>query len=250
MPTYLQNNWFYIFALTCAGLLLLMDPIPQSSMYHHFADQRTCFSIPHFHNVWTNIPFVAIGVWGLFSTRLSSYPPLLRQISQILFIGFVLTGLGSGYYHLDPHNATLLWDRLPMTIIFISFFSLIFTQAYGLEKGKPIFYFGLPIGILSVIYWYVTEKAGSGDLRPYVFTQFFPMLALPIILVSGKRKLQNMRLIIIILLCYVIAKVFEHFDHEIMHALSYSGHALKHLAAALAMYFMYRYIGKSTYKAS
>ena len=40
---------------------------------------------------------------------------------------------------------------------------------------------------------------------------------------------------------YVIAKVCEHFDAQIFEALHFiSGHTIKHLFSALAVYFIYR----------
>ena len=36
----------------------------------------------------------------------------------VLFLGFFLTGIGSSYYHWDPNDGTLFWDRLPMTLSF------------------------------------------------------------------------------------------------------------------------------------
>jgi len=33
------------------------------------------------------------------------------------FVGVFLTGIGASYYHLQPDNRTLVWDRLPMILI-------------------------------------------------------------------------------------------------------------------------------------
>jgi hypothetical protein len=35
-----------------------------------------------------------------------------------LFLGIFLTGFGSSYYHWNPNDDTLFWDRLPMTLCF------------------------------------------------------------------------------------------------------------------------------------
>ncbi|MBT3812899.1 MAG: hypothetical protein HOE45_04700 [Gammaproteobacteria bacterium] len=34
----------------------------------------------------------------------------------------ILVAAGSSYYHWNPNNQTLVWDRLPMTICFMSLF--------------------------------------------------------------------------------------------------------------------------------
>ena len=86
-------------AASLAGLALL-PKIPQDQAYHLFADQRTLLGIPNFWNVVSNIPFVAVGAHGLARFR--------NNIATIvLFLGFVLTGIGSAYYHLAPSDGTL-----------------------------------------------------------------------------------------------------------------------------------------------
>ena len=38
------------------------------------------------------------------------------------------------------------------------------------------------LGVLSLVYWNVTEAQGEGDLRYYGLVQFYPIVALPLIL--------------------------------------------------------------------
>jgi len=90
-------------------------------------------------------------------------------------------------------------------------------------------------GVLSVIYWRVTELAGRGDLRPYALVQFLPVLLIPMILLLYPRPHGGW--IWIGLLGYVLAKLLEQFDAPVYAALGViSGHSLKHLAAAGAMW--------------
>ena len=42
----------------------------------------------------------------------------------ILFLGILLTGFGSAYYHLDPTISTLFWDRLPMAVSFMAILAI------------------------------------------------------------------------------------------------------------------------------
>jgi hypothetical protein len=93
--------------------LLLLPPIVQNQNYHDFADQRTLFGIPNFWNVVSNIPFIGIGAVGLWQFGRS-------QATMLLFLGVFLTGFGSAYYHLEPSDQTLFWDRLPMAIGFMA----------------------------------------------------------------------------------------------------------------------------------
>ena len=89
--------------------LFLLPPIIQNQNYHDFADQRTLLGIPNFWNVVSNIPFIGIGAVGLWQFGRS-------QATMLLFLGIFLTGFGSAYYHLEPSDQTLFWDRLPMAM--------------------------------------------------------------------------------------------------------------------------------------
>lgn len=162
-----------------------------------------------------------------------------RLIYKLLLIGFLLTFLGSSYYHLNPTNETLFWDRVPMTIIFMSFFAsvcakLIHPSWYSVGIKTLI-----PLGILSVIYWHVTELYGVGDLRFYAYVQFVPLILLPLILVLYKNQIKALKWLLFVIVAYLFAKILESFDFEIFHHLQYiSGHSLKHLSASFACYFM------------
>ena len=66
------NNRVFIFvSVMIASMLglLLLPPIAQSQNYHDFADQRTILGIPHFWNVVSNLPFIAVGTAGLLQCR-------------------------------------------------------------------------------------------------------------------------------------------------------------------------------------
>ena len=92
-----------LMAVSLAGLALL-PKIPQDQGYHLFADQRVLVGIPNFWNVVSNIPFIVVGAVGLARFRDDA-------ATIVLFLGFFLTGIGSAYYHWDPNDGTLFWDR-------------------------------------------------------------------------------------------------------------------------------------------
>ena len=91
-------------AAASLAALLLLPPILQDQSYHRFADERTLFGIPNFWNVVSNLPFIAVGAVGL--RQFYRDPATLA-----LFLGIFLTGFGSSYYHWNPNNDTLFWDR-------------------------------------------------------------------------------------------------------------------------------------------
>jgi hypothetical protein len=152
-----------------------------------------------------------------------------------------LIGLGSGYYHLEPSNQTLVWDRLPMTIAFMSFFSAVISDHIHERLG---YYLLLPLGVVglaSVLYWHFTEQNAVGDLRAYALVQFLPILLIPMILILYDSSYTRSRDVYGILLFYILAKIFEHFDREVYEILgSLSGHSIKHLMSAFATYWVLR----------
>ena len=94
-------------------------------------------------------------------------------------------------------------------------------------------------GILSVAYWHFTENHGNGDLRFYALVQFYPMLAIPVMMVCFRSKCTHVQAYWWLLLAYIIAKAFELFDGGVYSVLGFiSGHSLKHLTAALGMYVL------------
>jgi len=154
---------------TAVGLTVLffMGPIPQDPAYHNFADTQKIVGIPNFYNVISNIPLIIIGIWGILRIRSRGIIPTLKHHYIIFCSSVLLIGFGSAYYHLQPNNASLIWDRLPMTAAFMSFFSALIGEYINLKTGKRLLYPLLILGIFSVIYWNITENLGAGDLRPY-----------------------------------------------------------------------------------
>lgn len=39
-----------------------------------------------------------------------------------------MTGIGSTYFHLRPGNDTLIWDKLPVTLVLMSFVAVTFRE--------------------------------------------------------------------------------------------------------------------------
>jgi hypothetical protein len=164
----------------------------------------------------------------------------LRIAYITFFIGLVITSIGSSYYHWNPNNASLVWDRLPMTISFMAFFTVVLGENISISFAKRLFIPLIVTGIFSVVYWIMTESNGAGDLRPYVLVQFLPVIMIPLILWLYPSPFDGQRYIILVLGAYVVAKLMEHFDHEIHNVLGViSGHSIKHVVAAFGAFFFY-----------
>ncbi len=218
--------------LTAASLfgMLLLPAIPQDQAYHLFADGRTLLGIPNFWNVVSNIPFLVVGAVGL--ARESKDPATI-----VLFLGFLLTGIGSSYYHWDPSDATLFWDRLPMTLSFAAIFALVVKERVGDRAGAILLWPMLAIGLASLLWWLLVD-----DLRLYFWAQFFPAVALLVLLALYPARFTHGRYWLIAAGLYALAKLFE-FSDTAIYSLGHivSGHTLKHLAAAAACFALLRY---------
>jgi len=135
------------------AFILLAPRIPQDENYHQFAGSSP------WPTTLTNLAFVLIGAWWLWKSPQPSP-------ARLAALGVFLTGFGSAYYHLAPDNTRLVWDRLPMTIVFMSVLSAVLEEWAGLRGWRwPLIGFGLA----SVLWWQF-----SGDLKVYVLVQFGP----------------------------------------------------------------------------
>src|SRR5437667_107165 len=175
-------------AVAATALVALLPRIAQDPAYHRFADRRTLWGVPHGLDVWSNLAFPLVGLWGLI--RVVSAPaggrddpftdPRERWPFAVVCVGVALTGLGSAWYHAAPDNARLVWDRLPMTLVFMGMLSAVVAERVGVAAGLVLLPVFLASGLASIAYWHASEAAGAGDLRPYVLVQFFPALAIPL----------------------------------------------------------------------
>jgi hypothetical protein len=220
----------FLFGLAIISLLglLLVPPIPQSQIYHGFADRRTLFGIPNFWNVVSNLPFILVGALGLWKVR--------RDLSaSIFFIGVFLTGFTSSYYHWAPNDWGLFWDRLPMTFAFMAILANVIEERVDERVGKLLLWPLVALGVLSLLIWMRVD-----DLRLYAWVQFFPCIALPLMFWLLPPKYTGTYYWFIAAGFYLLAKLLEHYDAAIYSALRVmSGHPIKHVAAACACYAIY-----------
>jgi hypothetical protein len=208
--------------LLFAGLTLVWiavgRPIAQDQGYHNFANQRTVLGIPNAANVLSNLPFIVVGFFGL--TGMGRQDGAWRT----LWLGLLLTGFGSGFYHWHPSDSTLVWDRLPMAVTFAGVICVFLRR--GLEARSTLLPVWLVYAVGTVVYW-----AWSGDLRAYIVLQFGGMVLLAGIWIVKRERLPKWGWV---LLGYARAKVLEGADRKIWSATGglLAGHAWKHIAAA------------------
>jgi hypothetical protein len=233
-----------IFTVLVVAAAVLLPRIPQPQSYHNFADQRAWLGIPNFGDVVSNLLFALGGAWGLVfllrsSGRQRFVDPRERWTYLVVFLGLLLTAIGSSFYHLAPDNERLVWDRLPMTLAFMGLVSAMISERVGVRIG----FYSLPVlllvGVGSVLLWWYSEARGAGDLRPYAAVQLYAVLVLPILLLLPPRYTRSWDFAVVFGF-YVLAKVFESADRQIISIDQHtvSGHTLKHLAAGAAGFWI------------
>jgi len=234
-------------AVAATALIAVLPRIAQDPAYHRFADRRTLWGVPNGLDVWSNLAFPLVGLWGLI--RVVSAPaggpgdpftdPRERWPFAVVCVGVALTGLGSAWYHAAPDNARLVWDRLPMTLVFMGMLAAVVAERVNVAAGLVLLPVCLASGLASIAYWRASEAAGAGDLRPYVLVQFFPALAIPLMLWLFPARYTRGGDIVVVLVIYGAAKIFEVLDGRIFAVGGVvSGHTLKHLMAALACWWL------------
>ena len=247
MPTSVHlPRWFLPGASLLAVVLVftLVEPIPQPAAYFDFADDRRVFGVSNFWNVVTNLAFLwpgFLGIYCLLGDNSLRVMPELRVIYLVLFIGISLTAFGSAWFHYAPANQTLVWDRLPMTIVFMSLFAAVVAEFISRKLGRTLFLLLLMLGMLSVAYWSWTEARGIGDLRAYALVQFLPMILIPAIVVLYKSPYDHNGYLFGLYGYYALAKLAEFLDRPIYSVGELlSGHSIKHLLAAGAALILLR----------
>lgn len=226
--------------LTLVSLLLLAGimvagPMPQDPAYHDFADKQIFLGVPNFLNVASNIPFLLVGIAGI-AFRLGRNGSRVSASWSVFFLGAALIGVGSAYYHWTPDNATLVWDRLPMTLGFMGLFVALVSEHVNEWCERIMLFPALVVGAASVAWWHFAD-----DLRLYVWVQLTPLVTLPLVIAMFPGRYTHRRYLLYGLGCYLLAKLAEIWDREIfaLTANALSGHSLKHLLAALGLLFVY-----------
>lgn len=246
----LENRTLHIrvmlgLTLLCSAILFFLPSIPQPPEYHLFADSRLFLGIPNFLDVTSNLLFLAAAAYGLkllFEPRHGMEKANFESGSEIIpyttfFAGAGLTCFGSIYYHISPDNFSLVWDRLPMTIMFGSFLAIMISERINQRVGLGLLPLFVLLGIFSVYHWYQTELIDAGDLRLYLMIQFFPAILILYMLFFLPSHYSRSNRFGWILTLYVAAKVAEFYDSELFSMQQWvSGHTIKHLLSALAVF--------------
>lgn len=222
------------------GVCLVLPPIAQPAAYHGFVDQRVLWGIPNFGDVVSNVAFALVGVYGLAVVFLGRTREVFRAAVDripyaVFFVSLICVGAGSAYYHWNPTNGTLFWDRAMMSLAFMALFASVLADRVDARAGRWALPICLLIGVSVVVAWRFT-----GDVRFYViFAQVWPLscILLIVFLLYPKGHYVSTRHVAGVALLYGCAVAFENQDASLwaLTGQTISGHTLKHLAAASAV---------------
>ena len=225
-----------LLTLLLTAAALLHGPIAQFEDYHAFADQLTLLGIPHALDVLSNLGFAAVALWGLWrlAPRRHSHFPHSWPGYALFLAGLLLTALGSSWYHLAPDDHRLLWDRLPIALASAGLLAGVWADCRQ-RDGRLFAALLGAFALAGVLWWYVTELAGIGDLRPYLLLQALTIVLIPLWQWLHGRPRGERLAFACALGLYVLAKFAELLDHQLAALLApLTGHTLKHLLSTAA----------------
>jgi hypothetical protein len=130
-----------------------------------------------------------------------------------------------------------------MTMGFMAFFAAMVAERISVKTGLRLLLPLTAAGVTSIAYWYWSELRGAGDLRPYIFFQFYPLISVLLLTSLFPSGYTGTSILFGAIGFYALAKLLESFDTEIFDwTRVVSGHTLKHLAAGMAPYWILRMV--------
>ncbi|MFD1710511.1 hypothetical protein FVQ98_06580 [Ottowia sp. GY511] len=218
------------------ALALWLPPMALPADYHRFADQRMLAGVPHALDVLTNLAFGGVATWGLWvACRVprGALPVVQRVLAVLLFIGLLGTAVGSSLYHLAPDNAGLTLDRLGMALPFAALLGLAAADRISARAGVVL---ALVIAVAAPTS--ALLDALTGNMTPWTVLQTSGLVLLLALATQRPRPQALGFSLLAVVLTYAAAKGLELADAPVFAwtAGAVSGHSLKHVVAALAVW--------------
>ena len=236
-------------------IAVLGPAIAQPAHQHAFADQRAWHGIPFAMDVLSNLLFAVWGLAGLVcwlgllvqakerhTKTMHNKTSHIKQntehaLAGLFFAGLVATAAASSYYHWQPDDIGLGFDRLGMAVAFAGLLGLAVASRISHRAGAAIAAAMLLLGPLSVWFWFV-----SSNVMPWLVVQFGGMAL--ILWLAFNKPLHGALQVRwgAVIAVYAAAKFLELADHQIYELTSHaiSGHSLKHLVASFAAWPVFK----------
>ncbi len=211
-------------------------PITQPQEFHAFADDRTIWGVSNFFNVVSNAAFLIPGLAGLWLCIRRTLAAA-RRAWTTFFVAITAVAIGSIFYHLAPADAPLFWDRLPMTVGFTALLVALIDEHVVENAERHLLVPIVAVGVLCLLYWLVYD-----DLRAYLWVQAMSLGTAFLIVAVYPNANGGRKYLLAAVLAYAVAIFCEQGDRTLWDLLDgrLSGHTIKHLLAALALYQLFR----------
>jgi uncharacterized membrane protein YhaH (DUF805 family) len=237
-----SSEWLFwtptLLVAAMIAVLYFYGPISQPLRYHDFADRRVIGGVLYGADVWSNLGFALVGLWGLIRLFPQRHQPQLRRGwpgYALFLLALIGTATGSAFYHLEPDNFRLIGDRLPIALLCAGLLAAVRCETRRSDEGWAAATTLGIIAVASVAWWYVTGVCGQDDLRPYLLLQCLPLVLIPLWQKAYRAPTVDRKAFLWAIGCYLLAKVAELGDSALFDSLHVvSGHTLKHLFATLA----------------
>ncbi len=249
MHTLPRNLRLVLLAVTGIAVFIsiFVFSMPQPRAYHMFVDSRTCLGIPNFFNTASNLAFLVAGLSMLIFlyARRRQFPEMFIErgelwILVVLYASTLLVTFGSGYYHLAPDNARLFWDRLPMTLVASAFVSTIVADRFGARAGFATLAILFVLSFGALLYWLATQSLAQDNVWPYIATVYGSLSFAVVAMVLFPSRYTHAHAAWVTLAIYMTAMAFDTWLDSTLYTMGaiLSGHSLKHLLAAVALFWM------------
>jgi hypothetical protein len=244
MQRHLVSGLLALLTVAVAATVILLPAVAQPPDYHRFADDRAWLGVPNFLNVVSNAPFFLVAVLGVRALWCpeggARGAAFYRAPYALLFLALAAISLGSAYYHLAPDNARLVWDRLPMSVAFAAFVAAVAAERWNPMAGRWLLAPLVATGVGTVLWWRLSAGWSAENVLPYFAFQGWAFLVV-LLMMAMPPGLRRGSCVKAVLVLYGAALGAELFDRTIFaFGQVVSGHTLKHLLAALAVYQVVR----------
>jgi len=239
-------SWILWVAAGVAALaaVALAPPLAEPGVFRSLVDDRRLLGLENFWNVISNAPLLLVGAWGVHfvsRTREAFVEPAEKWAYFVCFLAVALSGVGSTYYHLAPDPDRLMWDRLPIALGFMALLSAVIAERVGVRAGLRALAPLLVAGAASVLYWRWSLLHGPENILPYAVVQYGAIAAIVVLALRFPSRYARGADFLVAMGIYAVAKVAEMLDAQIYALGQYiSGHTLKHLLAAVAVWWLLR----------